>query len=258
MDLHHNKHHKYPGNMIPVQAMDNPDPGYYSCTDNTSLNVYCRAKDGVIQEYLKQTPFEFVSNDFLVYISDMRKASFELGGFYDMGLVIPVKYKDIYGGHVLFEFESEDWGIACGRELWGYPKKFAEACIEEKDGKVVASTFKRGVEIIHLEVDFNKPTQSKLPDFKLNPHLQLHTIPEPDGHGIYMQRLLMRDPSPNYVSKRCDYGFGVAEFKSLLHTPLADFTPEEVYGASFTVGDSASTEEHGPATCLEMIVKPKF
>ncbi|MBO7667905.1 MAG: hypothetical protein J6T26_05525, partial [Firmicutes bacterium] len=83
MDLHHNKHHKYPANMIPVQAMDNPDPNYYSCTDNTSLNVYCRAKDGVIQEYLKPTPFEFVSNDFLVYISDMRKSSFELGGFYD-------------------------------------------------------------------------------------------------------------------------------------------------------------------------------
>ena len=31
-----------------------------------------------------------------------------------------------------------------------------ETEFEEKDGKVVASAFKRGVEIIHLEVDFNK------------------------------------------------------------------------------------------------------
>lgn len=254
MDIHY---HKYPGNMIPVQSMDNPDPAFYSTKDHASLNVYCRAKAGVIEEYLKPTPFEFVTNDFLVYIADMTNSSFELGGFHDAGIVIPVKYKDIYGANVMFEFEDEDWGIACGRETWGYPKKYAEFTLEEKDNMVIATAVKRGVEIMHLEMDLSRPPQAELPQHKTVPHMQLHTIPEPDGHGIYSQRLLARDASPNYVDKRCDFGYATAILRSITHTPLGDFMPEEVYGASYTIGDSASTAEHGMTTCLEEIVKPK-
>jgi hypothetical protein len=67
----------------------------------------------------------------------------------------------------------------------------------------------------------------------------------------------MRDPSDNYKSKRSEIGFGVCKLRSVIHTPLGDFDPEEIYGATFTVGDSASTAEHGMATCLAELVKPE-
>ena len=247
---------KYPGNMVPVHSQDIPDPAMYTCKDCATLSVYCRAKDGVIKDCLRDTPFEFVSNDFVVYVSDMTQACFEVGGFYDMGLIIPVRYGDVIGGHYLYEFESEDYGIACGREIWGYPKKFADGMLEEKDGKVIAAGIKRGVEIIKLEVDFNKPVQKPLPDIKLIPHIQLQTIPAADHHGIYSQRICARDTSADYVGKRAEQGAGKATLRSVVRTPIGDFDPEEVYGATFTVGDTASTEEHGWAKILAVLVKP--
>ncbi|WP_301170122.1 acetoacetate decarboxylase family protein [Brevibacillus nitrificans] len=245
------------GRQIPIQAPELPEPAIYNCPDTKTLSVFCQAPPGVIAKYLEPTPFEFVSDDFLVFVSDMRNCDFEVGGFFDMGLIIPVRYGDIFGGHVLFEYEDEDYGICAGRELWGYPKKYASATLEEKNGVILGSVWKKGVEIMRLEMDLRNEFQADLPPIKLRPHLQLHTVPQPDGLGIYSQRLMMRDTGPGCTIKQQTSGAGQVKLQSIRRNPLGEFTPTKIYGAIYEVSDFRSTLEHGLAKVIAELVKPE-
>ena len=242
------------GRQIPVQCPEIPEPAVYSCPDCGTLTVFCRAKPGIIAKYLEHTPFEFVSDNFIVYVSDMTNCRFEQGGFFDMGIVIPVRYGDVYGGNYLFEYEDSEHGICAGRELWGYPKKYAAGTLEQKDGKIIATGTKRGVEIIRLELDLNAPPQKPFPQIQLKPHLQLHTIPAPDGPYIFSERLLSRDTSADFQSKSRVEGAGSCVLRGVVRNPLDEFAPEEVYGAVYEVGDFNSSDDHGWAKVLATII----
>jgi len=246
-----------PGRQIPIQAPEIPEPAIYSCPDTKTLTVFCKAAPGVVPKYLAPTPFEYVSDDFIVYISDMKNCQFEVGGFFDAGIVIPVKYQDVYGGHVLFEYEDEDYGICAGRELWGYPKKYGEITLEEGEKRIIGSVYKKGVEIISLGLELEEDAQEAFPAISLRPHLQLHTIPEPDGLGIYSQRLMSRDTGPDCVIKSVVSGKGDVSLRSIRRNPLQEFSPVKIYGGYFEVSDFHSTREHGLAKVLAEIVTPK-
>ncbi|WP_163434673.1 acetoacetate decarboxylase family protein, partial [Escherichia coli] len=47
------------------------------------------------------------------------------------GVVVPARYGDLVGGHVLYEYVTTDDSMAGGREVWGYPKKLGEVGFDE-------------------------------------------------------------------------------------------------------------------------------
>lgn len=242
------------GRQVPVWCPEIPEPAIYNCKDQKTISVFCRAQPGIIAKYLEHSPLEYVNDNFIAYICDMNGCEFEQGGFWDMGIIVPVRYSDVLGASYIFEYESSEHGICAGRELWGYPKKYADCTMEEKDGKVIATGHKRGVEIFHLEADLTKPTQAPLPDFKTAPHLQLHTVPAPDGPYIFSQRVIMRDTSMDYQPKRDEKGAGTCILRGVSRNPLDEFMPAEIYGATYSVGDFFSTEENGWAKVLATII----
>jgi acetoacetate decarboxylase len=84
---------------------------------------------------LVPTPFKYVSDIVYAYVADYTNSDCNDGcnyGFYDTGLVIPVEYKGRVGVHVLYEYEDQDYAIAAGREMWGYPKKYAKCNLKKK------------------------------------------------------------------------------------------------------------------------------
>ncbi len=48
------------------------------------------------------------------------------GDYTESGQVIPCKFNGVAGGYVHSMFLNDDAPIAGGREIWGFPKKFAE------------------------------------------------------------------------------------------------------------------------------------
>ena len=92
------------GNNMPVQAPLIPDPLVpYECKDNKTLFAVCRGDEEQVRRYLEPTPFEFLSDIFVVSISDFTNS--KKLSFMDCAIVLPVKYKEIYGGYYLFEYE---------------------------------------------------------------------------------------------------------------------------------------------------------
>ncbi|WP_221566693.1 acetoacetate decarboxylase family protein [Alkalihalobacillus sp. TS-13] len=231
------------GNNVPIQSPLFPDPFVpYECKNNRTITAVCRTDEAIIKKYLEQTPFEYVDNTYTVTIADFGNCN--KGSFLDCAIVIPAKYKDIVGGHYLFEYENEDFAIAAGRELWGYPKKYAELSLEEIDGKVIASAVKAGKEIIRLEFDLNSEIEH-IPEIKLTPHLNLHTVPNPTGKGILYQNVIARDTTPDFQLKSTQQGKITVKLGGDKSTPLEDLKPHEVLGGTYTVGDFYATEENG-------------
>src|SRR5579859_7991210 len=99
-----------------------------------SLTVFCRGDRDNLTELLRPTPFELDGDVFGVQIADFRSADVG-GGFWDSGVVVPVRYGDHRGVTYLFEWEDQPWSIAFGREVWGYPKKHATIdLVDDGDG----------------------------------------------------------------------------------------------------------------------------
>ena len=226
----------------------------YYCKDCGTLQVFCRTEEEIMKKYLEHTPFEYVSSDYIMSISDMKNTTSTWGGMMDIAIIVPVRYKDHVGGNYLIEFEDLDITCILGREMWGYPKLLADATLEEKDGKIIGRAYRGGEEFMHLELDLSKPTQKEIPEFKVYPHLQAHTIPDVDGESIFSQRICSRDTSGDFELTRKETGEGSAWVKDNGFIAMSDFMPVEIYGAVYTLGDFAATEENGASIVIDTIV----
>ena len=56
------------------------------------------------------------------------------GDYTESGQVIPVKFKGQEGGYSHAMFLNDGPPIYGGRELWGFPKKYAQPCSERRQG----------------------------------------------------------------------------------------------------------------------------
>lgn len=244
---------------VPIQAplVDESCFPPFACLDSKALTAYFRVDTAVIRRYLEPTPFEYVSDIVYAYVSDYSNADPGDGfhhGFYDCGLVIPVSYKGREGVHVLFEYENHDYAIAAGRELWGYPKKYAEASLKEEDGKLIGIVHKNGKDIIRLEMDLAEPLSEPIRKPTLFPHFQIKVTPKPDGPGIDSKKILSRDVSMDFVTKSYVECAVKVELQGIPLNRLDEFKPLEVLGGCYTVGDYHATAENGWAKVEETII----
>ncbi|PWW31325.1 acetoacetate decarboxylase [Cytobacillus oceanisediminis] len=244
---------------VPIQAplVDASCFPPFSCENCKTLTAYFRANPEIIKKYLVPPPFEYVSDIVYAYVSDFTNADPNDGynqGFYDSGLVIPVKYKGREGVHVLYEYENHDYAIAAGRELWGYPKKYAEASTKEEDGKVIGIVHKNGKDIIRLEMDASKELTRPIAKPALFPHFQIKVDPKPDGPGIDSKKILSRDSSMDFVTKSYVEREIKVELQGIPLNRLDEFQPLEILGGTYTVGDFHCTMENGWAKVEEVLI----
>ncbi|MEH7225749.1 acetoacetate decarboxylase family protein [Bacillus sp. JJ1566] len=228
----------------------------FSCINSKALTAYFRVNPEVINKYLEPTPFEYVSDVVYAYVSDYTTADPNDGynqGFYDTGLVIPVKYKGRVGVHVLFEYENHDYAIAAGREIWGYPKKYGEATLKEENGKLIGIVYKNGTDLIRLEMDLSAKLKKPIQKPTLFPHFQIKVDPKPDGPGIDSKKILSRDASADFVTKSYIERSIKVELKGIPYNRLDEFQPVEILGGSYTIGDYHASMENGWAKIEEFI-----
>ncbi|MCX7354508.1 MAG: acetoacetate decarboxylase family protein [Alphaproteobacteria bacterium] len=231
------------GNNMPVQSPLIPDPFVpYQCKNNKILSVVCRGDRRVIDRWLKPTPFESVGDRYIVSVADFSNC--DKASYMDAAIVLPIKFRNKFGGYYFFEYENNDSAIAAGRDLWGYPKKYAAITLEQQGKKVVGKAVRNGVTIMDISCDLSKPMDG-VPSLKLTPHLNMHVQPRPDGPGMMSMRIIERDTSPDYKLKSQKFGAGRVTLRSIPSDPLAEFQPKEILGATYIVGDFYATEKNG-------------
>lgn len=229
------------GNNMPVQAPLIPDPFVpYSCPDNATLSVFCRVDKALLERYLAPLPFEPAGDIIIVYASDFTNC--KKAEFMDAGIIVPILFQGQRGATYLFEYEDNDAAIAAGRDLWGYPKKFADITLKIDGDVATASVVRRGTEILRIDADLSRPVE--IPTLKTAPHFHMHVQPGPDGK-VLSRRVIQRDTSPDFQLKSSRTGTASVNLASLPADPLSEFMPQEILGAVLTRGDFYATEENG-------------
>ncbi len=236
------------GNNMPMQAPLIPDPFVpYHCPDNAMAYTVCRGEEEKIRALLEPTYFEYVDDRYMVEISDFSNC--DKVPYMDAAIVLPVRYKDVLGGCYVFECENDDAAIAAGRDLWGYPKKYAKITLEAGSRGVVGSVVRRGETLCRIELDLDAPCET--PSLRLTPHLNTHILPRSDGPGILMSRVIARDTSPDFETKSSVSCRARVELKSTREDPWDALGLVEVLGGGWIVGDFHATDENGWGRVLD-------
>ncbi|MGI6853958.1 acetoacetate decarboxylase family protein [Mesorhizobium sp. 1B3] len=239
-------------NNMPVQAPLVPDPVLpYGCKNSKTVYAMCEVDEETLRRHLEPTPFSYVSNLCMIYVNDFTESP-QLP-YMDAGIIFTVKYKDTIGGHYMYEWEDDDAAIETGR-YWGYPKKFAQMTLEKSGNIIRGTATRRGVKLIDIELDCSKPLADlpKLP--AVFPHLNILTIPNPDGPGIFSQRITLRDNSSTCTTLSNDFAEVKVTINSSPTDPIGDFAPLKVLGGGYSVTDFLATTENGWAKVIDTLI----
>lgn len=229
------------GNNMPMQGPLIPDPFVpYQCPGNATLSIICRTDRAVLDKYLAPTAFTPSSDLYLVYVSDFSNC--DKAAFMDGGIIVPVLYDGREGANYLFEYEDNDAAIAAGRDLWGYPKKYAEISLVRDGDTVTGRIHRRSTDILNIACDLSDPVE--LPAVTTAPHFNTHIQPGPDGK-VLRRRIIERDTSPDFQLKSSQTGRATVALAGLPSDPLHELRPREILGGLYTVGDFFATEENG-------------
>ena len=90
-------------------------------------------------------------------ILDIGLQKMEIGlNYHEVILSIPVEFNDKNGGFCSLLYLDNADAITGGREIWGYPKYFADISIKKDDKNVTAKVTRRGNVVIEVSVELGK------------------------------------------------------------------------------------------------------
>lgn len=237
------------------------DPGdqQYECPDLATLNVYCRGDREQLAKLIGVTPFELTSDVFLLTVADFANCTMTQGSYFDGGLILPIAYGEHRGGNYFFEFEDEHWSTAAGRELWGYPKRYAKFSLDVTEHGARAKIWDYDTPILDLEVDFDDSvTGEAWSDVVLTPTIQVRAVPEVNGPSFSQFDISLRNTAANFKLKERRRGRAEATIGKIdVGSDLLggeELRVLEVLGGEYFVGDFAATAENGTPVILDSLV----
>lgn len=237
------------------------DPGdqEYESENLETVNVFCRGDREQLERLLEPTPFTLESDIFQVTVADFANCTMTQGRYFDGGVLLAVSYGEHRAGTYFFEFEDEHWSTAAGRELWGYPKRYAKISMDVDDHGAKGSIWSYETPVLDIAVEFDDSVDpAAWSEAKLSPTMQVRAVPELNGPSFSQFDISLRDTAANFKLKqrlvgRASVKLGAVDIGSGLlgGEPLRVF---EVLGGEHTVGDFAATRTHGTPVVLDSLI----
>lgn len=197
------------------------------------LSVLCKANPEGIRKTLPQvfTPVGDVIEVFLMNVVEVEG----LDSYMEGGIVIPCRYENVVGAHVVYEYVTDDDSMAIGREIWGYPKKLASMTFEENNNCVYSTLTRRGTQLI--SIDFEK--DESVTDYQrpvMQPRLQLKRFVRADGTGFDMDQIISNTLTGSTIREQY-LGKAKVTLNGSKQDPLDWLLPLDIIGAEFVVAD---------------------
>jgi acetoacetate decarboxylase len=210
-------------------------PGPYRFIDREYLIITYRTDRDALE---KVVPEPLTFDEPLVKYEFIRMPdSTGFGDYTESGQVIPVKFKGQDGGYTLAMFLNDGPPIYGGRELWGFPKKYAQPSLTvDKDtligtlnyGPVRIATGTMGFK--HKALDL-ETVRARL----IKPNYLLKIIPHVDGSPRILELVDYR--LEDIVMKGAWTGPATLELEPHALAPIAELPVREVISAPHIVAD---------------------
>jgi len=119
----------------------------------------------------------------LMVFLNSRLFATQLGHYNEMVLIAPVEFEGKSAIYAVYLVLDNDSAIAAGREIWGWPKKFGQIKMEEKDGVLTATVERAGITLVKAAMELSqlvKPEAANLPiiNLKLIPSVKKGAPPD--------------------------------------------------------------------------------
>lgn len=176
--------------------------------------------------------FEPVGDTIELFFMETRDAT-PLPPYKAAGIVVPCRYGEIVGSHIVCEYVTTDVALAMAREVWGYPKKLATIVFDESQEAVAGRVERGGVRFMEFTFRPGGP-QPQRP--QVMPRLQHKVIPRADGEGADIDQIVLNNVEGQVVHLQSP-GTAHVTLRDAPQDPWADFGPLTVTGAEFLVSD---------------------
>ncbi|SFK50236.1 acetoacetate decarboxylase [Sphingomonas sp. NFR04] len=186
----------------------------------------------------KAIPAPLLSADQIVKYEFIKMPdSSGLGDYTESGQVLPVRYQDVPGGFTHAMYLDSEAGIASGRELWGFPKMFAQPKLEVRNDAIVGTLDYNGVRVATATMAYKYKTldHDKVADFLTTPTFLLKVLPHVDGTARVCE--LVRYAPQDVVVKGAWTGPGSLELHPHCLAPVAKLPVLEVVSATHILAD---------------------
>lgn len=209
--------------------------GPYRFYDREFLVITYRTDEKKLREAIPE-PLEFVEP--LVKFEFIRMPnSTGFGDYTESGQIIPVQYKGHKGGFSHAMYLNDGPPILGGRELWGFPKKYAEPALAVHRDTLVGSLDYGPVRIATGTMGFkHSEADSKAVIASLNePNYLVKVVPNPDGTPGVCQ--LVRYQIEDIDLKGAWTGPAALELHAHALAPVANLPVLEIVSATHLVAD---------------------
>lgn len=153
---------------------------------------------------------------------------------FDIGM--PTSYNGIQGRHCFLEYIDASYGIAAGRELWGWPKKHGTLSWVEHERKSHIEVKVGGYTLAMIdfveggELDLvSWPSIPGLGDE--DPYLQVRPHGQLNKEGSLLVDVLTKDPEDTTVFRSANTGTATISFFDGPTDPISFLNPIEIVGA---------------------------
>jgi len=160
------------------------------------------------------------------------------GSFTESGQVIPVEFKGQSGQYVHQMYLNNFPAIAAGREIWGFPKKYAQPELSYDSDCILGRVFFGKCEIARATMpykwhamDLDKVKQS----METEPGFLLKIIPDVDNTPLITQ--LVKYHMQDVVVKEAWSGPGALALFNHALAPMADLPVKKVLSAQHIIAD---------------------
>jgi acetoacetate decarboxylase len=152
----------------------------------------------------------------------------------EAGIMVPVSLGERSGTYMPVLYLNEVELLTSGREVWGFPKFYGEVSFDSNDTGVEARVTEAGVDIIHMQMDFQR-AGDPIPVYDRE-HFLLKSIPSVDGNGHDVRQIntcKVRDDNRKVIQE----GEADLALRSTTKNPLGDIPIKAIASSVYTVGD---------------------
>jgi acetoacetate decarboxylase len=152
----------------------------------------------------------------------------------EAGIMVPVSLGERSGTYMPVLYLDEVELLTSGREVWGFPKFHGEVSFDSSDAGVEARVTEAGVDIIHMQMDFQR-AGDPIPVYDRE-HFLLKSIPSVDGNGHDVRQIntcKVHDDNRKTIQE----GEADLTLRSTTKNPLGDIPIKAIVSSVYTVGD---------------------
>jgi acetoacetate decarboxylase len=209
---------------MPVSASLYPEPPYYyekAELASIIFSVNREAIEGIVPEPLKLAKSPMI----MAFVAWYPETT--IGPYHEAATLIQASLKTadgkkVEGFYCNSMFVDSDIALAAGREIWGYPKKFAEMSVENTGDKVIGLLRRNNIDVMKITIE-PQNTISQVPDINT---ITLKQIFKPDGSGLELQELI--ETPQKITAVNTNAGAATIEFQESETDPLHLLAPKAV------------------------------